>query len=195
MAVDGAFILFLSLSTLHSQQFDFPAHPRQYATSSRISTQDRKHYANTAANMPGLTLPDSPTDTLPSPPTGSPIHPAPSPSITLGRLGFLAAHPRYLLEKPVIVVPPAKPLLLAANVIMDYRDVVPVEDVRPWMRELKLDEHGFQVMRHRSGFEVLDSKEVCEGYKSENQEALKRELGAETVVTWGLRVRLRWAWS
>lgn len=128
--------------------------------------------------MPGLTIPSPPSS-------------AHEPDITLARLGFLADLPRYKSEKPCLVVPPAKPTTVAGvnppNVKMDYRDGVMVENVRAWKDDLRIDEHGFQVLEHRSEFGALDTKEVCDAYKKENQAALVVALGAEKVVTWGLK--------
>ena len=127
----------------------------------------------TYAKMPGLTL-----------------H---QPQIIQAKMFFLADLPRYRSEKPCIIVPPAKPMSIAGvnppNVQKEVHDDVRVENVRDWKEKLSLDEQGFQVLEHTSQYTALDTKEVCEAYKAENQELLKEVLNAEKVVTWGLKVR------
>lgn len=124
--------------------------------------------------MPGLTLPEH------------------EPQITRAKMFFLADVPLYQTEKPCLIVPPAKvrPGQNQPNVRKQDHDNVPVENVRPWKDDLKIDDHGFQVLNHASKFTKLDTKEVCNAYKAENQKLLEEALGAEKVVTWGLKQRM-----
>jgi hypothetical protein len=70
------------------------------------------------------------------------------------------------------------------------RHVVSIRDARPIARDLRLDEHGFELHARRTGFtEFYDEAAVREHYYAEVQTIVRRLTGALAVIAFDHNVR------
>ncbi|KAK6211554.1 hypothetical protein QIS74_10818 [Colletotrichum tabaci] len=101
---------------------------------------------------------------------------------TTATLKFLAKSKRYDTEKPYVIVSAASgPEIRDAdktNTESESRDGILLKDVRGREKEFKLEDQGFQVLKHASEFPRLDTIEQCDGYQKETTKLLKNIFGA-----------------
>jgi hypothetical protein len=105
-------------------------------------------------------------------------------------LCFLAPLPKYKTEKPFRIIPGAGETFdhHISNVVPDVRENVRIVDIRGRLNEFNFEEHGFEVLSHKSSQPILDDKAQVDAYKMEIEQLLKTHLDAEKVIVFDFRV-------
>lgn len=106
-------------------------------------------------------------------------------------LCYLARVPSYISEKPYKIVAGADETYEQdlTNIVAYWHHNIRIEDIRAQKSELKLEQHGFEVLSHTSQYPVLDDVAACTAYKEEASAMLREHLKAEKVICFDFRVQ------